>query len=207
MSAGRAARRRPLPSVASTPQSPVRQRRTGLECLGLWVADGHEPDRMMAIPVSPANGRADRGGAGCGADRACRRLPAVCASRPAIASHGSPARRGVSIPCPVGRMSQLHPAISLSGFASGCASQTLNAPTDPCQNSLRAMARTALTHGLVNGFGWQRTAAPLAPCCNGAAQSFFPWAAPIPLGTKKPRPAPSSTALRPCGCSGASPCL
>ena len=58
----------------------------------------------------------------------------------------------------------------------GCVSQTLNAPTDPCQISLRATARTALTHGLVNGFGWQGAAAPLAPCCNGAAQSFFPWA-------------------------------
>ncbi len=30
---------------------------------------------------------------------------------------------------------------------------------------------------------------------------------PIPRGTKKPRSAPSSTALRPCGCSRASPCL
>ena len=45
---------------------------------------------------------------------------------------------------------------------------------------------TALTHVLVNGFGWQGTAAPLAPCCNGAAQSFFPWAAPIPRGTRNP---------------------
>lgn len=145
--------------------------------------------------------------AGCNADRVCRRLPAVCASGPDTRSHGNLARRGVTIPCPVGRMSQLHPAISISGFAGGCVRQTLNAPTDPCQHSLRAMARTALTHGLVNGFGWQRTAAPPAPCCNGAVQSFFPWAAPIPRGTKKPRSAPSSTALRPCGCSSASPCL
>lgn len=108
---------------------------------------------------------------------------------------------------------------------------TLNARIHICQISLRPIARTALTHGLVNGFGWQRTAAPLALCCNGAARSFFPWpchpianamgtpSAPIPRGTKKPRSAPSSTALRPlptpksntfwgprAGCSRASLC-
>ena len=44
---------------------------------------------------------------------------------------------------------------------------TLNARIHICQISLRLIARTALTHGLVNGCGWQRTAAPLAPCCNG----------------------------------------
>ena len=44
---------------------------------------------------------------------------------------------------------------------------TLNARIQICQISLRPIARTALTHGLVNGFGWQGTAAPLALCCNG----------------------------------------
>jgi hypothetical protein len=39
---------------------------------------------------------------------------------------------------------------------------------------LRATARTALTHGLVNGFGWQGTAALLALCCNADPQTFFP---------------------------------
>jgi hypothetical protein len=52
----------------------------------------------------------------------------------------------------------------------------LNARIHICQISLRPIARTALTHGLVNGFGWQGTATPLAPCCNGSARSFFPWA-------------------------------
>jgi hypothetical protein len=172
-----------------------------------WVEAGHEPDRMMSIPISAHEQAGGLGRAGCNTDRVRRHLPAVCASGPVTVSHGNPARRGVAIPCPVGRMSQLHPAISLLGSASGCVRQTLNAPTCHCQISLRVTARTALTHGLVNGFGCQRTAAPLAPCCNGAAQSFFPWAAPIPRGSKKPRSAPSSTALRPCGCSSANPCL
>ena len=65
----------------------------------------------------------------------------------------------------------------------------------------------ALIHVLVNGFDWQGTAAPLAPSCNGAAQSFFPCATRIPRGNKKPRSAPSSTSFRPCGCIGSSPCL
>ena len=60
---------------------------------------------------------------------------------------------------------------------------TLNARIHTCQISLRPIARTALTHGLVNGFGWQGTATPLAPCCNGAAQSFFPWAC-HPIATR-----------------------
>ena len=51
---------------------------------------------------------------------------------------------------------------------------TLNARIYICQISLRPIARTALTHGLVNGFGWQRTAAPLAPCCNGCSPKFLP---------------------------------
>jgi hypothetical protein len=45
------------------------------------------------------------------------------------------------------------------------------------------------------------------PLLQRLARSFFPWATPIPRGTKKLRSAPSSTALRPCGCSRASPCL
>jgi hypothetical protein len=44
---------------------------------------------------------------------------------------------------------------------------TLNARIHICQISLRPIARTALTHGLVNGLGWQRAASPLALCCNG----------------------------------------
>jgi len=46
---------------------------------------------------------------------------------------------------------------------------------DMCQISL-AHWQAALIHVLVNGFDWQGTAAPLAPKCNGAAQSFFPCA-------------------------------
>jgi hypothetical protein len=68
-------------------------------------------------------------------------------------------------------------------------------------------ARTALTHRLVNGFGWQGTAAPLAPCCNGWPKVSSPALARIPRGTKKRQSAPSFTAFRPCGCSSASPCL
>jgi uncharacterized protein (DUF736 family) len=45
------------------------------------------------------------------------------------------------------------------------------------------MARTALTHGLVNGFGWQRTAAPLAPLLQRLARSFFG-----PAGAAGPSP-------------------
>jgi hypothetical protein len=40
-------------------------------------------------------------------------------------------------------------SVSMAEFIS----RTLNAPTDPRQISFRLMARTALTHGLVNGLG------------------------------------------------------
>jgi uncharacterized protein (DUF736 family) len=69
------------------------------------------------------------------------------------------------------------------------------------------MARTALTQGLVNGFGWQGTAAPLAPCCNGWSKVSSPALRAFLAEAKKRRSAPSSTLFRHYVCSGASPCL
>jgi len=57
---------------------------------------------------------------------------------------------------------------------------------------LRPIARTALTHGLVNGFGWQRTAAPLAPCCNGWLEVSSPGPATPSLRDGDPNSAHSS---------------
>jgi hypothetical protein len=67
---------------------------------------------------------------------------------------------------------------------------TLNARIHICQISLRPIARTALTHGLVNGFGWQRTAAPLAPCCNGWPEVSSPGLATPSLTRWGPRRRP-----------------
>jgi hypothetical protein len=86
-------------------------------------------------------------------------------------------------------------------------SQTLNAPTDPCQISLRPMAGTR-AHPRPRQWPWLAADGfASCPLLQRLARSFFPWATPIPRGNKKPRSAPSSTALRPCGCSRASPCL
>jgi hypothetical protein len=195
-------------SAPRAPQSPFRQNRTGHECLANlgcgWART--RPDDVNSN-LRP------RTGARIGAGRDATLTESVAAflrSAPlALSPSATAVRRDGAFPFPA-LSAQCRDSIRQSHYwvpPAGCASQTLNAPTDHCQISLREMARTALTHRLVNGFGCQRTAAPLAPCCNGAAQSFFPWAAPIPRGTKKPRSAPSSTALRPCGCSSASPCL
>lgn len=106
---------------------------------------------------------------------------------------------------------------------------TLSARIHICQISLRPIARTALIHGLVNGFGWQRTAAPLAPYCNGWPEVSSPGLATPSLRDGDPVGAHSSrnqetpvctvlhcvTAHHPFGlpngtlsaCSSASPCL
>ena len=63
---------------------------------------------------------------------------------------------------------------------------TLNERIHICQISLRPIARTALTHGLVNGFGWQRTAAPLAPCCNDWPEVSSPGLRPFLAGQETP---------------------
>lgn len=63
---------------------------------------------------------------------------------------------------------------------------TLNERIHICQISLRPIARTALTHGLVNGFGWQRTAAPLALCCNGWPEVSSPGLRPFLAEARNP---------------------
>ena len=67
---------------------------------------------------------------------------------------------------------------------------------------------TALTHVLVNGFGWQRTAAPLAPQLQRRTETFFPDCAALVSSRDKKAPV-RRPPLRfgPAGATGASPCL
>ena len=206
MTSERAALSRPRLFSFRAPQSPDRQCRTGRGCIVSRSPVRRQPEQMRRYQSPPENNLADRRMAGRHFGRMVRGLrsgsrPALrLASATSFAATVHPRRSPADCAFRFGK-----PMLAVWRIAS--IAPTLNARIHICQISLRPIARTALTHGLVNGFGWQRTAAPLAPCCNGAAQSFFPWAAPIPRGTKKLRSAPSSTALRPCGCSRASPCL
>ncbi len=205
MTSERAALSRPRLFSFRAPQSPDRQCRTGLlHCQPQSGQASTRADEVIPVAAREQSGRSAHDGRHSGRmvrGLRCDGRPAFRLASATIFAATEHLRRSLA-DCAF-RFGK--PMLAVWRIAS--IAPTLNARIHICQISLRPIARTALTHGLVNGFGWQRTAAPLAPCCNGAAQSFFPWAAPIPRGTKKLRSAPSSTALRPCGCSSASPCL
>ena len=76
---------------------------------------------------------------------------------------------------------------------------------DVCQISLRLMPGTRALPRPRQWLWLAGDGCASCPLLQRLAQSFFPWAAPIPRGTKKRRSAPSSTTFRPCGCSECKP--
>ena len=167
---------------------------------------GRGPERVMWLPSPPANRLADRRVAGRHAARMVRGLHygvwPVAQSASSTNTRCDGAFSSIIAPaeCRV-LVQQAHPI----SFSVGLVSRTLNAPTNPCQNSLRPMPGTR-AHPRPRQWLWLAgDGCASCPLLQRLAQSFFPWAAPIPRGTKKRRSAPSSTTFRPCGCSECKP--
>ena len=143
--------------------------------------------------------------AGCSADGTCRVYPAVCDQQP---RHWQPQKSGATARFHLRRWRQnaaswsSKPSISRS--QAGCVSRTLNAPT-PLPNLLARDGQNR-AHPRPRQWLWLAgdgcASCPLLQRCS---PKFLPLGCAHSSRDKKPRSAPSSTSLRPCGCSSASP--
>lgn len=171
----------------------------------IWVAVGHEPDWMMSNPISASE---QAGGSGRDATLtesvAAFLRSAPAALSPATTESGAKGRFH-SLPC---RQNVATP----SGNLIIAFRQRVRQPDIERANrsSPNLLAREGQNRAHPRPRQWLWLAADGCASCpllQRGSPKFLPLGCAHSSRDKKPRSAPSSTALRPYGCSSASPCL